>query len=385
MIKEKKKIFILTGEASGDLIGYQLVKSIKKLNRNVSFSGVSGDALSKVRGFKSIMNISSFSVMGFMEVLKNLRTIKKNRDEVIKKIEEINPDIFVSIDAPSLAKSIVKILKKRGKTKCPFIHYVAPQVWAWRKKRAKTYANIFDKILCFFDFEPPYFEKYGGSCKVVGHPSLEIVKGCRRSFFRKNPKLEGKTIITILPGSRKNEISKLMPYFKSTVEKLSKENKNIKFLIPTLSHTKSIISKEIKKWKVKPLIIPSDQETRFNAFKASTFAICASGTVSVELSILNTPAIVCYKMSPITYRLIRLISKLKFVSLINIVNDKEILPELLQNNLTNNNLYKLSQDFLNKDYNKAKKQEIKQGLKQFKKGITNPSITAGKAIVKYLK
>lgn len=320
------KIFIIAGEVSGDVLGGTIMQDMK----DVQFVGIGGENMIKA-GLKPIFPMSDLAVMGVVEVLANSKTLLKRINETVKSIISEKPDIVLTIDSPGFAKSVIKKLKKTTEGKVlikkglRFYHFVAPQVWAWRSGRAKEYAEIFDKLYTFFDFEVPYFTKYGLKTIAVGHPIANNLIG----KYKKN-NLEDK-IIALVPGSRMSEVKKLLPIFQDVAERLSAGGYiGYRFVIPTVETTKSYITKHVKNWKVKPELIDSD--ARYDLYANTYIAIVASGTVSAELAMLHVPTIVVYKMNVITSWLIKQVIKVKWVSLVNILLNKTVYPEFLGNN-----------------------------------------------------
>ncbi|GHV31832.1 lipid-A-disaccharide synthase [Spirochaetia bacterium] len=355
----KKKIFIIAGEVSGDVIGAKIInyfchpaapqgshiidsamiaggvgrpRDLGNKGRAVGakqcakFVGIGGESM-KVAGLKTLFPISDLSVMGVFEVLAKSKTLLRRINETAAAIIAEKPDIVLTIDSPSFAVRVIKKVKKKI-AHCSlltprFYHVVAPMVWAWGPWRAKKYAKIFDKLFCFFDFEKPYFEKYGLSTIAIGHP---IYDGLSKI---KNKK--GK-IISLVPGSRISEVKKLLPILRDVAEQLP----NKKFAIPVVETTREYVSEQVRTWKVKPQIIPA--AARYKLFAESEFAIAASGTVVAELAIIRTPTIVIYKMNPLTQILAKLVMKTKYVSLVNILADKMIFPELLKHKANAKNI-----------------------------------------------
>ena len=364
-----KKIFVITTEASADNLGAKLLSTFTK-NKNIKFYGIGGSQLSRCKNFKKLFDINLFSIMGFIEVLKNIKTIKKNINSIKQSILKVEPDMILTIDGSSLAKHIVKWVRKTPSIqniKC--VHYVAPQVWAWGSMRAKIFAKIFDKILCFFNFETKYFLKYNSDlqCPVVGYAHLEEINGSSTEFFKKYPFAKGKKIITILPGSRKNEVQNIMTTYKAVIEQIYNRDKNTVFFLPTVDFLKKYIIDIIKSWNIsyRPHIIDSEID-KYNLFASSYIAISTSGTVVSELSFFNVPTIVNYKFNYITYLLARIFVKIKFASLINILNNKMIQIELLQEKANEIDIYNCAMKLLqNESFYLIVKNKIKKGMRKF--------------------
>ena len=336
-------IYIIAGEASGDILGADLLTGILKLNPQITFSGIGGEEMSKIPNFKSLFNIDDISVMGFIEVLKNFKTIKKRLNDTIKDIIKKQPKIVITIDSPSFNLRVVNKVKKfLPNTK--FIHYVAPQVWAWKEKRAKKIAKTFDALLCLFPFEPPYFEKYGLKCFIVGHSTTNEIYTKKAGFLTK--KLNKKhLILSFLPGTRKQVITKLLPVYKDTIELLKTKYTNIKIFIPTTKTLLPFLKNQTLKWKTKPIFITS-KEKRYELFANTDIAVAVAGTSIFELALFDVPTIACYKMNPISYFIAKHFVKIKNITLPNIITDKKFIPELIQNNLTPENIITEIEKFL---------------------------------------
>ena len=318
----QKKIFIIAGEVSGDVLGAKIMHEMP----NVKFVGVGGEYMVR-NGLKSIFPISDLAVMGIFEVLAHAKTLTKRINQTASAILQEKPDIVLTIDSPSFAKSVIKKVKKQMGSKSPlFYHVVAPQVWAWGEWRAKQYAKIFDKLYAFFDFETPYFTKYGLKTVVIGHP---IASGLNKYQATKTKD----KIITLVPGSRISIAKRLLPVFHKTIDMLNVCGyQDYKFYIPTVETNDTYIRNEIKNWKIKPEIISADK--RYDLYANTYIAIVSSGTVSAELAIMHIPTIVVYKMNPLTVALAHILLHIKWVSLVNILMNKTIYPELLGRNAT---------------------------------------------------
>ena len=328
-------IYIIAGEASGDILGANLLNDILKQNPHITFTGIGGEEMSKIKNFKSLFNIMDISVMGFIEVLQNFKTIKKRFNETITDIIKHKPKIVITIDSPSFNIRVVKKVKKYLPT-TKFIHYVAPQVWAWKEKRAKKIAKIFDALLCLFPFEPPYFEKYGLKSFVVGHPTVTEIYAKTTGFSEKKDKKNTLTL-SFLAGSRKQVIKKLLPIYKETIEILNEKYKNLKFFFPTTISLLPFLKTKISNWKIKPTLI-TGKENRFKLFANTDIAISVAGTSIFELALFSVPTIACYKMNPISFFLAKHFVKIKTISLPNIITKQNFIPELIQNNLTPENI-----------------------------------------------
>ena len=322
-----KKIFIIAGEVSGDVLGAKIMREMPR----VEFVGVGGQHMGEL-GLKSLFSISDLAVLGIFEVLAHARTLTHRINQTVNAILAEQPDVVLTIDSPGFAKAVVKKVRKQKLSKpIRFCHVVAPQVWAWGKWRAKKYAKIFDKLYAFFDFEVPYFTKYGLDTVAVGHPIADgLIK-------YKTKSTDDTKMIALVPGSRINEVKKLLPVFKKTVEMLYMCGyKDYKYVIPTVETTDEYIKKHIQNWKIKPEIVSANQ--RYDLYANTYIALVVSGTVSAELAIMHIPTIVVYKMNPLTIMLGHILLKIKWVSLVNILMNKMIYPELLGKDATPDNI-----------------------------------------------
>ncbi len=337
MPNKKPKIFIIAGEVSGDALGGRIMRQMQGV---ASFVGIGGAEMSAC-GLKSIFPMADLSVMGVIEVLGHARTLSRRIRQTVDTIIREKPDLILTIDSPGFARSVISKLRKCRDGRMlianglRFHHVVAPQVWAWRPGRAKKYAKVFDKLYSFFDFEVPYFTKYGLDTMAVGHPIAEKIM---ETAPKKTTNISDK-IITIVPGSRMSEVKRLLPIFKSVMEKItSGGGKGYKFAIPVVETTSEYIKNEIKNWTVQPELV--DAASRYDLYRRTYVAIVASGTVSAELAMLHVPAIVAYKMNAITTWLVRRVIRVNWVSLVNILLNRGVYPECLGPMATANNIIK---------------------------------------------
>ena len=333
MRNKKVKIFIIAGEVSGDALAARVMK---RMDGRAEFVGIGGAAMAKC-GLKSIFPMGDLSVMGVVEVLGHLQTLRRRINQTVNAIIESKPDLVLTVDSPGFARSVIKKLRSlhAGREMIAaglrFHHIVAPQVWAWRPGRAKKYAHTFDKLYAFFDFEVPYFTKYGLDTIAVGHPIAENIMDLPHAVKT------DKKIITLVPGSRMSEVKKLMPVFRRFVETINSCGyREYKFAIPTVETTANYVMCEIKDWPVVPEQISAD--ARYELYQKTYVAVVASGTVSAELAMLHVPAIVTYKMNRITTLIGHLLINVKWVSLVNILLNRTVYPEFLGADATSENI-----------------------------------------------
>lgn len=363
------KIFIIAGEVSGDVLGSKIMREMPGVN----FVGIGGKNMIDA-GLNSLFPMSDLSVMGVIEVLAHAKTLKMRIKQTIDAILQEQPDIVLTIDSPGFARAVVGGVKKRGglhKTK--FYHVVAPQVWAWGPRRAKKYAKIFDKLYAFFDFEVPYFTKYGLNTVAVGHP---IADGLQKYKSDDN----SKKIITLVPGSRMLEVKRLLPIFQETVDMLVRGGySNYEFVVPVVETTADYVKNHIKNLGV-PVRTVSGNE-RYNVYANTYLAIVASGTVSAELAIMHIPTIVVYKMNALTAMLAHILVRVKWASLVNILMDKTIFPELLGGKATPCAIMDCIQQLTLPSVRKQMISELKSADKLWMRGEQKPASLIAKDIL----
>ena len=330
MRNKKLKIFIVAGEVSGDVLGARIMREMP----DVKFVGIGGENMLRV-GLKSIFPMADLSVMGALEVVAHARTLTYRIKQTVNAIIDESPDIVLTIDSPGFAHSVISKLRKSRAGRdliahgMRFHHVVAPQVWAWRPGRAKKYAKIFDKLYAFFDFELPYFTKYGLDTIAVGHPIADGLIGRKTRATKQK-------IVTLVPGSRMSEVKRLMPLYREVVQKLAQSGHKYRYVIPTVETTREYVEKSVSDWSVPVELIDSCK--RYDLYAKTYIAIVASGTVSAELAMLHVPAIVVYRMNPITVWLARRVINIRWVSLVNILLNRSVYPELLGGAATGDNV-----------------------------------------------
>ncbi len=323
------RIFLIAGEASGDFLGAGLMRSLKEEHPDTEFFGVGGNLMTEA-GLTSSFPMKEISIMGIAEVLPKLIHILARIRQMSSEILKTKPDVVVTIDSPDFCFRVVKKVKSKTKS-IPCVHYVAPSVWAWRPKRAKKVSQFLDHILTLLPFEPPYFEKHGLESTFVGHPVVERLsrRGNGEIFLQKHGIRGTQPILCLLPGSRMSEISRLLKKFCETATIVLQRRPDTVIVVPTLPHLKKHLEKFFVGKGINPILIDRNED-KFDCFSASTAALAASGSVSLELAITDTPHIIAYKMSPISAWIARKMVKTSYANLVNIILDRPVVPELLQ-------------------------------------------------------
>jgi lipid-A-disaccharide synthase len=335
-----KKIFIITGETSGDKIGSLVIKKLKKKNLDIQFLAIGGENI-KSEKIDCIFDIKDISYMGFIDVLKNIFSIKAKINLTVKKILEFNPDIIFSIDSPDFSFRILSKVKNVNNN-IKTIHLVAPQVWAWRENRKKLLYKFIDHLLLLFPFEKKYFEGFIRN-SFVGHPFFDF------SVF-KISKVEDKDkkYFTLCPGSRNSELKTFMPIFIEVIKKINLNN-NFIFHIPTSENNKHLINDYLQKSKIDNFIITTNEKEKNFYIRDSILTISKSGTITLDICKNQCPLIVVFKTSWLNYLLIKPFVKVKFGNILNIIAQKEIIPELIQSKCNSEEIYKKAIEFIDNE------------------------------------
>ncbi len=369
------KYYIIAGEASGDLHASNLMKALKLRDPEAEFRAWGGDLMQE-QGAVLVKHINELAFMGFIEVLLNLSTILKNIRLCKKDILHYKPDSVIFIDYPGFNLRIAEFARKNNiKT----IYYISPQVWAWNKSRVKKIRRDIDKMLVILPFEKQFYEKYNFQVEFVGHPLLDAleVQPDIDSFpeFIKRNKLPDTTIIALLPGSRKQEICKMLP----TMCKVSDHFPEYQFVIAgTKAHTDDFYRKYTNERN-----LPIVYGQTYNLLRNAKAALVTSGTATLETALIGTPQIVCYKASPISYFIAKNLVDIKYISLVNLIMNEEVVKEMIQNDFNTRKLVsELKQITANQRY--RNKVLDKYVILRKKLGGSGASVKAAKAILNFL-
>ena len=319
------KYYIIAGEASGDLHGSNLIKEIKNLDPAASIRAWGGD-LMKDAGASLVKHYRDLAFMGFLEVIKNLPTILQNIKFCKQDIEAWQPDVLVLIDYPGFNLRIADWAKKHG---CKVVYYIAPQVWAWKENRVKKMKLCIDKMFCILPFEKDYFKnKWNWDVTYVGHPLLRVIE----SFKSTNPLVtDNKKVIALLPGSRKQEIVKMLPIMLSVTPHFPAYT----FMVAQAPGQDAPFYNRFLMGYANVTLI---KNSTYDLLSMADAALVTSGTATLETALFKVPEVVCYKTSKFSYQIAKWLVKIKFISLVNLIMDKEIVQEIIQENLTEQHL-----------------------------------------------
>ena len=321
-----KKIFILTGEPSGDKLASSVISKLKASEPNIEYLSVGGTHLNSL-GIKSIFDLKEITYIGFTSVLLNIFKIRNRINKTVDEIIKFNPNILFSVDSPDFTLRVAERVKKINNN-IKTVHYVAPQVWIWREGRVKKIKKFIDHILLLFNFEKKYFDNENITNSFVGHPLLE--KQAKSKIDLSKMFFKGKKIISIFPGSRSSEIKVLMPILIEFVKLMNEKYDDYLFVFHATEENKYNINDTLKNSNLNNTEVISDENIKSEILSISVFAVSKSGTVSLEICNANVPSIIIYKMNFLNFMIIKFLAKIKFANIINIINDKEVIPELLQ-------------------------------------------------------
>lgn len=380
----KRKIMIVTGEASGDLHGANLVRSLQSKEPDLQFCGMGGPELAAC-GVEILYDAAKVSVVGFFEVFSHLKDIWLAQRALRHRLATDPPDLLLLIDLPDFNLILAKKAKKLG---IPVYYYISPQLWAWRSGRVKTMKARVDKIGVILPFEEDFFRQRGVEAQYVGHPLLDTVEtsATREQFCKLHDISCSTRCIGLFPGSRKREVSSLLPIFLSAAETLQKNSpqKNV-FFIPRASTIgdQEFDAAGLRRYQ-QHLDIRIIEEDRYNMMAACDAVVTASGTVTLELAILEVPMIVVYKLAPLTYQLGKRLVKIDFFSLVNLIAGYAAVPELLQHEVT---AEKIAAELAAITTLPARKRIMKQALKEVrdKLGESGASDKAATAALQMLE
>ena len=358
-----KKIFILTGEPSGDRLASTVILKLKQINPEIEYSSVGGPHL-KSLGIKSIYDLKEITHIGFTSVFLNIFKIRNRINKTVEEVIKFNPDILFSVDSPDFTLRVAERVKKINNN-IKTIHYVAPQVWIWRKGRVKKFKKFVDHMLLLFDFEKKFFDKENMLNTFVGHPLLE--DNIKSKIDLSSLIDKEKKIISIFPGSRDSEINILLPILCDFIKLMNEKSNNYIFIFHATDKNKETIVNFLKSSSLKNFQVISDDNIKSQILSRSIFAVAKSGTVSLEICNAKVPSIIIYKINMINYLILKFLVKIKFANIINIINNKEIIPELLQDECNAKEIYNSVNYLLShNDLLKSQLDNIDKTLKKIK-------------------
>ncbi len=375
-----KKIFILTGEPSGDKLASTVVTKLQQNHSDIEYLSVGGSNLNKL-GIRSIYDLKEITYIGFTSVILNLFKIRNKINKTVEEIIEFNPDILFSVDSPDFTLRVAEKVKSIN-PKIKTIHYVAPQVWAWREGRVKNFKKFLDHVLLLFNFEKKYFDKENIKNTFVGHPLLENNEKIKTNLS--NLIDNNKKIISVFAGSRTSETNILLPILLDFIKLMNKKFNEYDFVFHATEQNKNLIKEKVKKANLINVDVISDENIKSQVLSNSIFAVAKSGTVSLEICNAKVPSIIIYKMNFINFFIIKFLVKTKFANIINIINQKEIIPELIQKECNSKEIFRSVVYFLrNPEFMKKQILDVNNTLNEIK-SKTSSSSEASTVVSSYL-
>lgn len=363
------RYYIIAGEASGDLHGSNLIKALKQLDPDAVFRGFGGDKM-RTEGMDLVKHYADMAFMGFVEVLKNLPAILHNLKMCKKDITLFRPDVLILIDYPGFNLRIAKWAKNAG---LKVVYYIVPQVWAWHQSRVHDLHRYTDKLLCILPFEPDFFRSFGYEAEFIGHPLLDAIEN-QSSDLSSN--VENTSIIALLPGSRKQEIRQMLPVFLDAVRIF-----DYQICIAGAPSIDPAFYMEIIRSKGMEGQVALHTNKTYEILQKADIALVSSGTATLETALFGVPQVVCYKGNRISFAIAKKLVKLKYISLVNLICDREVVRELIQNDMSAENIRREMASILS-----GKGQDIKKGYQELKAklGTQGASLRAAEAILKLI-
>ena len=352
-------IYMVVGEHSGDVLGARLMIALKTIRPDLHFAGVGGPRM-VAGGFDPLFPMHDLAVMGLMEILPRLRLLRRRLKEAEADITRLRPDLVVTIDSPGFALHLLRAITPLG---LPRIHYVAPQVWAWREGRVKSFPGLWERLLCLLPFEPAFFERHGVPALFVGHPVLEsgAETGDAARFRTSHGLAPDAPVVVLMPGSRRTEVARLMPVFGRAMTLLAARVPGLVPVVPVAQTVAPKVTAAAASWPVRPIVV-TEIADKHDAFAAAAAALTKSGTSTLELALAGVPMAVTYRVNPITAAIARRLIRVKHVAMVNLLAGHRVVPEMLQQDCTPEHLSQVVYDLLSDGTSAALQQAAFKGV-----------------------
>ncbi len=380
-MSEAPLVYIVAGEPSGDQLAARLMSALRqRLDGRVRFAGIGGEMMAE-QGLVSLFPQAELAVMGLAEVLPRIPRILRRLEETLTDIAARRPAAVVTVDSWGFTGRLHKGLKARLPG-IPRLHYVAPMVWAWKEKRSRQLAERVDLLMCLLPNEPAYFTRHGLTAVHVGHPVIESgAGGGDGRAFRERHGLGDAPLVCVLPGSRHNEVSRLLPEFAGTLDLLRRTRPGLRAVAPTVETVADEVAAHAAGWPV-PAVVVRGQREKYDAFAASRAALAASGTVALELAMAGLPNVIAYKLAPVTAFLARRLIKIKYANLVNLLMDQSVVPELLLDACRPDRLAAALEPLLDDDTaRQAQIAGMGEAMRRLGYGGDSPSLRAADAVL----
>jgi lipid-A-disaccharide synthase len=383
-LRQGDLVFLIAGEPSGDALGARLMAALKRAaDGPIRFAGVGGERMA-AEGLTSLFPLTDIAVMGFADVIPRLPVLLRRIRETADAIWRLNPAVVISIDAPSFGLRVASRVRATG---IPLVHYVAPQLWAWRPGRARKLGRRVDHLLALLPFEPEFFGKLGIACTYVGHPVLEdaLLPASGPAFRQRHGIAADVPLVLAMPGSRIGLAQRMFPTFSAAVERLAARRKNLHVVLPTVSGTEGFVRAATAAWKV-PRTLVSDVAEKRDAFAAATAALTVSGTATMELAVAGVPMVVAYRVGRLTEFFARRMIEVSHVAMPNLILGRQAVPELLQGDCTPERLADELDRLMDGENAARQRRDLAEicrrlGLEEMRAGGLRPSDRAAKAVL----
>jgi lipid-A-disaccharide synthase len=325
-------IWLVAGEASGDVLGARLMAALRARRPDLRFRGIGGPRMLAAGLPETLFPMADLAVMGLAEILPRVVSLRRRLDEAVADITARPPDLVVTIDSPGFTLRLLKRIKGLGLKR---VHYVAPQVWAWRESRVRGFPGLWDDLLCLLPFEEAFFAGHGVPVRFVGHPVLQsgADRGDARRFRDRHDIAPDAPVVVLMPGSRRTEAPRLLPVFGRTLSLLAQDFPGLVPVIPSSMVVAGVVASHVATWPVKPLIV-TDIDEKHDAYASAGAALTKSGTSTLELALAGVPMAVTYRVNPITAAMARRLIRVPHVAMVNLLAKRLVVPELLQQDCT---------------------------------------------------
>ena len=371
-------IYLVAGEASGDALGARLMGALRARRADIEFAGVGGEQMA-AQGLVSLFPLRDLALMGLLEVLPRLRQLRHRLKQAEDDIAARRPDVLVTVDSPGFTLRLLKAIRPLSVKR---VHYVAPQVWAWREGRVRHYPGLWDQLLCLLPFEPAFFARHGLPATFVGHPVLEsgADSGDAARFRATHGIDQAARVMTVMPGSRRTEVSRLLPILGATLRRLP----DVVPVVPLAGPVADVVREGTGDWPRRPVLVESERD-KYDVFAASAVALTKSGTSTLELAMAGVPMVVTYRVNPLTAAIAKRLVKVRYASIINLIAGREVIPELIQQACTPERMAAEVQTLLNDSgAAEAQRTACQAVLKSLRPPADIPSVAAAAAVLDVL-
>ncbi len=320
-------IFLVAGEASGDVLGARLIEALGRLRPGLRFAGIGGARMAE-HGLVSLFPMHELAVMGLLEVLPRLRALSRRLEQTAAAIARIRPALVVTIDSPGFT---LRLLRRIAPLGIPRVHYVAPQVWAWREHRVREFPGLWERLLCLLPFEAAFFARHGLEARFTGHPVLQsgADAGDAGGFRARHGIADDAPVVMLMPGSRRSEVRRLLPVFGRTLRLLARRLPGLVPVVAASPVVAETVQRAARAWPMRPILVTATQD-KHDAFAASGAALTKSGTSTLELALAGVPMAVTYRVNPVTAAIARRLIRVPHVAMVNLLAQRTLVPELLQ-------------------------------------------------------